>query len=716
PQPRRPQARFGDSLPSSSLDGMEKPVPSFTAFVKTTPPPTSQKPLPPPPTIPERAPSVTPEYDLVRRSSSIYSRPAVSWMAPDSWQKEEIVEPEFFLQPGVYSSSTPHLLKRQPTPPLLQPRTYSPLIPSPSSTPAPSPSPSPPTRPSILLPPSPPSIPIPAGHKRVVSLEKKQQPSPMSPEASSPDWSPLPTKPPQLRKLSAAHSPPQLSRTPPNLLQARKVLLNSPPTSQLLPTSYHSRNISQEKALVSLGIDAESQAVAEDYRGRSKQRNDSAQAPPRQRDYSHYIQHYNDFTNPFEERSNAQQLSEQYHALLTDQYRQENHSPTRRKESDDVRTHMKMVPQPLFSSHRRTTSKFHSLSHKRGQSDGQISPTSPRKDSTQSIGRKFSLREHIRMPSLPLRISLDSMSNRRRSTSGSIPISPPFPLETVALANGATTSTGSAGRRRTVKGHRKRNSSTAFFTSAFHSRKTSGTPEPAADAATSSSRKTKDPPYTAPLPLLASTHTAPAPRSAPRTPASPAAHSHARNKLSSGGASATSHSSSSTTATTSPTSIYKRVGIGAAKWGDSLARPAVTPTPTSNSNPTPASNTARPLPHSPTPPKPAYPHIFAPARTPAAPRPDALERVRAVLRARAAASPSPGGISIVHHVLPARPLNGAVHAATRKEGDGKAKGVFGLKADARREGRAEKRREELKRLIRVVPEPGIGKAAGGAWV
>ncbi|TKA78481.1 hypothetical protein B0A49_01471 [Cryomyces minteri] len=439
-------------------------------------------------------------------------------------------------------------------------------------------------------------------------------------------------------------------------------------------------------------------------------------------------EHYNDFTNPFEEKPNAQQLSEQYHALLTDQYRQRDHSPRRRKESDDVRTHMKMVPQPLFSSHRRTTSKLHSLSHKRGQSNGQVSPTSPRKDSTQSISRKFSLREHVRMPSLPLRISLDSLSNRRRSTSGSIPISPPFPLETVALANGATTSTGSAGRRGPAKGHRKRNSSTAFFTSAFHSRKTSGTLEPAADAATSSSRKTKDPPYTAPLPLLVSTHTVPASRSAPRTPASPAAHAHARNKLSSGGASATSansHSSSSTTATTSPTSIYRRVGIGAARWGDSLARTAVKPTPTPHSSPDPESRAARPLPHSPPPPKPAYPHIFAPAP----PCPDALERARAVVRARAAAaaaasrppSSPPGGIGIVHRVLPARPLNGAVHA-TRKEGDGEAKGAFGLHAGARREGWAEKRRGELKRLIRVVPEPGLGRAegegeaVGGSWV
>src|SRR3954467_5302522 len=67
---RRPQHLVARSS-SSSLNGMEKPIPSFPAFIQSVPAPNQQKELPPIPSqeLPtERIP------ELVRRSSSIYSR------------------------------------------------------------------------------------------------------------------------------------------------------------------------------------------------------------------------------------------------------------------------------------------------------------------------------------------------------------------------------------------------------------------------------------------------------------------------------------------------------------------------------------------------------------------------------------------------------------------------------------------------------------------
>lgn len=84
----------------SNLVGMEQPVPSFTSFIRKTPPPTgspSEKPLPPLPTWPPASPE---------RSASV-----ASWKAPAAW--DEPTTPDQELQ----SSSA------------FSPRNYAPLLP-----------------------------------------------------------------------------------------------------------------------------------------------------------------------------------------------------------------------------------------------------------------------------------------------------------------------------------------------------------------------------------------------------------------------------------------------------------------------------------------------------------------------------------------------------------------------------------------------------------
>ncbi|EME44096.1 hypothetical protein DOTSEDRAFT_53302 [Dothistroma septosporum NZE10] len=139
PSPRKPLQRPkcpGSGSSSSSLTGLEQTVPSFQSFIKRTPYLNSQKPLPPTPSLAEKRSEGSLIDSYFRRSSSIYSRAPSQWDAESipEWNLEEVLErdPPPLLHPIAYSASTPDLRQRDDAAPLLEPRVFSPLIISPS--------------------------------------------------------------------------------------------------------------------------------------------------------------------------------------------------------------------------------------------------------------------------------------------------------------------------------------------------------------------------------------------------------------------------------------------------------------------------------------------------------------------------------------------------------------------------------------------------------
>lgn len=143
PQLRRPPILL-DQSSSSSLRGMERAIPSFQSFVKRTPPvPSKEKPLPSVPQDDTRYSTQSASTDS-RRSSSIYSRTVSQWAStPLSWQSRDFASSDMFLQPSLYSLSTPELIPDttkivESNMTFLQPRAYAPLLRSPSPSPSPS--------------------------------------------------------------------------------------------------------------------------------------------------------------------------------------------------------------------------------------------------------------------------------------------------------------------------------------------------------------------------------------------------------------------------------------------------------------------------------------------------------------------------------------------------------------------------------------------------
>ncbi|KAG9859405.1 hypothetical protein KCU68_g145, partial [Aureobasidium melanogenum] len=195
-QLRRPPAALNPSSSSLSLNGFENSAPSFQSFIRRTPTPNSEKPLPPVPIgeTPETSPI------SIRRTSSIYSRTVSQYApTPESWRDEERLVPTFFLQPSVYSLSTPELILEDTPRSTVPPRPCAPLITSPSPSPSRTSTPSPPPDrfwQEKLLPPSPQMLRIATQHIRTVSLDKAKA------TLRSPGVQPL--LPEEMRALAAA--------------------------------------------------------------------------------------------------------------------------------------------------------------------------------------------------------------------------------------------------------------------------------------------------------------------------------------------------------------------------------------------------------------------------------------------------------------------------------------------------------------------------------
>ncbi|KAK0301665.1 hypothetical protein LTR01_009222 [Friedmanniomyces endolithicus] len=144
--------------------------------------------------------------------------------------------------------------------------------------------------------------------------------------------------------------------------------------------------------------------------------------------YEHYMPNKSSVSDeispPDATSTDAQMIAREYHSLLSEQYRQPSYSPASQhstRSDTDVTSQMKMVPQPLF--HTKPAARLPEMSN--GRSSGaSVSPFGMRADSGFAVDEQR--RSSGTIPFSPFRSSLSSgSSQRRRSTSGSIPISPP---------------------------------------------------------------------------------------------------------------------------------------------------------------------------------------------------------------------------------------------------------------------------------------------------
>ncbi|KAF1989827.1 hypothetical protein K402DRAFT_451991 [Aulographum hederae CBS 113979] len=259
PMSRPPLSRGGSSASSVSSAGKPapKPVPSFQDFMKNMPgAPKEQKALP---SVPSKGPPPVDRRKTVKRSSSVHSRAGL-WEGAAPWKSDDDEEDgseDYILQPRRFSTSTPHLSKTQPMPPLLEARTYQPLLPDPSPAS------------------TPPRSPLPAHESLPLRYD--------DPEEGEKIWAPLPLQPPSPPPLN--YPPLPIQRTQPIALDTSvgggTVIRDFAPESPLSrftgspvsPNSHpsnvssrsaststtHSRFSSHDKTLASLGLsDADS--------------------------------------------------------------------------------------------------------------------------------------------------------------------------------------------------------------------------------------------------------------------------------------------------------------------------------------------------------------------------------------------------------------------------------------------------------------------------
>ncbi|KAK6431767.1 hypothetical protein LTR95_012069 [Oleoguttula sp. CCFEE 5521] len=477
------------SSSKSSLSGMEQSVPPFQEFIKRTPTVDPLKPLPPTPLKPKRRRS---SYSgspgkssrnaspaLQRRTSSVYSRTASQWMAESPiWSGSDFADepvpplPLELLRPIAYSASTPQLVENPPTPPMLEPRYYQPLLATPSPTVSRSTTPSPPPpehRPSTLLPEPVATIEVLKKHLRMVSLEKAkavlQAPGaehllPEELRAKVPVKSPTKSRSHEVllrdTMMMFTSSPRESVRAPelPTLTmvdaQGRDRVVGSPRASVApLPGfgfaealsvgrrgtgSFQVGNHAPRQMVRLYQQNAESSqrthsnaghhGSVSDERGRARHR--ASRSVPQDRILMHGVQ--TPSVSPSEVTTHK--LADQYNTLLADQYRAPSASSVASSGSHDVdvREHMKMVPQALFQGK--------PMSRNTGQLQGRyespnasVSPFARKQASESRASTQSSIRDDDELYALP-RLTTNNRSDlRRKSTSGTIPISPPSQYE-----------------------------------------------------------------------------------------------------------------------------------------------------------------------------------------------------------------------------------------------------------------------------------------------
>lgn len=451
--PQRPQL-LGSGSSSSSLSGLEQTVPSFQSFVKRTPSKDSNKPLPPTPSLAAKRSEGSLIDSYFRRSSSIYSRSPSEWDTESisGWQIEQEPEvgPPLLLQPVAYSVSTPDLSYKNDAPPLLEPRVFSPLLISPSPTVSTftvdrvesvhEPEPMPNVASKARQPRSPHQSLMPPNRPKAetISLEKAKQ------ALKAPGAVPLLPEELRAQALKKTRSQGHIREVrldsidifaaggkgpqPPPLAtlidpQGRKRALLTPPIETATPAEeYPFLNIEAIAAKSAVPYAkafhvgdgpvrsmappvAHARTVSREHVGLFPQDNDSdvSRGRQKQRRLSHNA-------------GQADTVAQAYHSLLTQQQTRQASQSSGWSSDDSVRMRMKMIPQPLFQSKQIPGSRqpgglssSQSLfsvpgSHRRGGSDS-------------SASSKRSTGFHLRLS--------PPTSTRTSSITGMIPISPP---------------------------------------------------------------------------------------------------------------------------------------------------------------------------------------------------------------------------------------------------------------------------------------------------
>lgn len=475
---------------SSSLGGLELAIPSFQSFIKRTPRLLEQKPLPPTPPQPRRESSVDscrssrviPSFPYSRRTSSVYSRPmserdletdVPGVPSVPLWQTAEFDDQSnFLLRPLAYGANTSQLIANFAAPQVLQPRTYCPLIntPSPTVSRRTTPSPHAESRASVLLPPSLTEARTPQRHLCTVSLEKAKElmqapgavhllPEELRAQILNKPEMIVKAQPQnQLRVTSIdtlgcniitpldAPGTPTLVDT-----QGRERLLRAAPmtTTELqFPTMTSLRQAdtsvafelgnelgnamapialkrcqqSRDKVIQTLSL-----GDSDEPQGRIRTRD------PRKRSCGYYLpkaKHLSDASGLSGELMNdAQRIAQDYHQLLSEEYRQSSVSPTLSghvPSSAEVMSRMKLMPQPLFDRDLVTNVSGTMADAANRNSKDWPSPKHARVDSgVASNSHHVASVSNSGEPLFGRPPPERRPKHNRQSTSGSIPICPP---------------------------------------------------------------------------------------------------------------------------------------------------------------------------------------------------------------------------------------------------------------------------------------------------
>lgn len=808
PAPKRPPT----DTSSTSSDGFQQSVMPFQEFIRRTPPPEESKPLPPTPLVVRRSSfgdnfSVSSRGESPprpRRSSSVYSRTVSQWL-PESpvWSISDLAEnpmpvlPQELLQPIAYSASTPELVEKASTGFLLEPRTYQPLLTTPSptisrqTTPSPAPTPSRrETMSSILLPTAVEVAEIPKTHLRTVSLEKAKATS------GAPGAEHL--LPEELREMSKGKTLAQTRSLEPivrapqpiaksterirkDTLAMFKMSVDLPPDAPALPkmtlvdAEGRDRVVGSPRLSVAplptfsfpdepvrnpisnafpVGKNAPKTMVSltsQDHYMPSSQvpqpgpygheRGRSIQRGPRNSGYGFYHSDGRRQESPREIGldDDAGYMAQEYYSLLAEQNRQASASSASRSMKSDVEVgeHMRMVPQPLFhgkpfaTQHGQVGSRYDSVTE----------PVSPfnRQYSDSSVSFQSQRSGEDRLPSLPYRLSITTNNQRRRSSIGTIPISPPFQYSDHSTSPPPAAMPNVPQPRR-IPMHR-RNSNDNRVSAYWHIPTKGGNElvfRRSKEKQPSSSPKSPGVPLLAPnvvaqrlkTPEVTPEHSplfrTPWPIQHTTSAPAPSYPQPTREESPTSGRKPTA-SKESNTELTAKQALLARITKGAAKYAEQLTRPAEprrrSPSPLSNNEPIARTDSPHlfpgPAPHPPSfKPKPTNNHAKKPSL-------GWSNSSKAIFDSHhiPGHQSKPSQTSFYTHTLtPPRPLDernaaeeedSTTAMATARRG---SINLFATFRDLRRETKAEKRREEIKKSIRVVGVPEGAAAAGGDFV
>ncbi|KAL9532088.1 hypothetical protein SMMN14_04702 [Sphaerulina musiva] len=458
-----------------------KNIPPFQAFLLTTPPlkHDPDKPLPP---TPSQIPAAVDDYDTSfrRRSSSVYSRTPSYWAAEsiESWQTNDLEEiSRTVLPPIAYSVSVPDFKSQDAAPAFLQPRKFSPLLTSPrmsiqtisSSNPSSGAT-------TITTPPTPTmlsSTEAPRQKPAMISLHEAKETlhAPgakiLLPEELRAQAGRKNTRESQGHvRLSSSdifrmHAPPEAPAVATLVdRQGRVRSITTPPAtiSQFLDDSFSpldNRLPSVNAFPVGSGPAREmvppTPTVAEpffkqqmngidsDERGRVRERGRASldvskyKFPASPETYVH---------DPyrFQMGDKPTNTAEEYHTLLAQTYQKPSPATSEYDSDDSIRRHMKMIPQPLFSGKQPPARKSGALQGSDSSRYGRSSQSSMSSRGSNSFN---------------LRLSMSPTGSRRTSGGsgsgfGDIPISPPRQ----DVHSPQSISVGSKGAARPAESHR----------------------------------------------------------------------------------------------------------------------------------------------------------------------------------------------------------------------------------------------------------------------